>query len=143
MPEPHKAKQARQTVAYTDGSAYPNPGGDGGWAVVFEDGRELFDSAKETTNNRMEIAAVIAAVNAGATVIHTDSMYVVGTITLGWKRRKNNDLWDQLDEALQGHRVEIVHVKGHNGTVLNERADELAAEARLSVGKEGPFEHLR
>ncbi len=102
---------------------------------MFEDGRELSGSDTKTTNNRMEIAAVTAAVEAGATVIYTDSMYVVGTLTLGWKRRKNHDMWVALDEKLKNLQVEIIHIKGHNGDLFNERADQLAGEARLLAGR--------
>lgn len=119
-------------IAYTDGSAWPNPNGIGGWAVVFEDGRELSGRVDEgASNNRMEIQAVIEAICHGATVIYSDSMYVVGTLMNGWKRRANHDLWEDMDKVF-GPDIALIHVKGHAGNPFNERADVLAAEARLA-----------
>ncbi len=100
----------------------------------------------ETTNNRMELQAAIAALSAlkrpCKVVLHTDSQYVKGGITgwiFGWKKNgwrtadkkpvKNVDLWQALDEAIRRHEIEWRWVKGHAGNELNERADELAREA--------------
>ena len=119
-------------MAHTDGSVFPNPDGVGGWAVVLEDGRELSGRDECATNNRMEIRAVIEAMQAGATEIHCDSTYVTGIINKGWKRKANHDLWAEFD-LVRGPSVVFEYVKGHDGNPANERADVLAGEARLSA----------
>ncbi|MDX1460686.1 MAG: ribonuclease HI [Xanthomonadales bacterium] len=133
---------------YTDGACSGNPG-PGGWGAVLLFGRhrrELSGGARETTNNRMEMTAVIRGIEAlkrRCTVhIHTDSVYVMKGMTEwlpNWKARnwrtsgrkpvKNVDLWQQLDEVLAGHEVHWHWVKGHSGVAENERADELARRA--------------
>lgn len=130
---------------YTDGACRGNPG-PGGWGAVLiagEHRKELHGGAEETTNNRMEMQAVIEALNAlkkGQSVaLYTDSKYVMDGITKwidNWKNRgwktaakkpvKNQDLWMALDEARARHDVRWFWVRGHNGNVGNERADELA-----------------
>ena len=130
---------------YTDGACKGNPGA-GGWGVLLESGgreKELFGGETLTTNNRMELTAVIRALDSlkrPCTVqLHTDSKYVQQGITEwihNWKRRgwrtadkkpvKNDDLWRQLDELAQQHDIEWLWVKGHAGHVGNERADMLA-----------------
>lgn len=134
---------------YTDGACSGNPG-PGGWGSVLLWGdhrRELSGGERQTTNNRMEMRAVIAALGAlktpSAVNIHTDSTYVMKGITEWlpqWKRRnwrtasrqpvKNVDLWQQLEAALQPHQVKWIWVRGHSGVPENERADELA---RLAI----------
>jgi ribonuclease HI len=130
---------------YADGACKGNPG-PGGWGVLLQSGphtKELYGGERLTTNNRMELTAVIRALEAlkrPSTVrIHTDSQYVQKGITewiRNWKRRgwrtaertpvKNEDLWRRLDELAAAHRVEWIWVKGHAGHVGNERADRLA-----------------
>jgi ribonuclease HI len=137
-------------LAFTDGACSGNPG-PGGWGVLLQarDGdtvvreRELSGGEARTTNNRMELMAAIAALEAlerpADIVIVTDSNYVRGGITQwmqGWKRNgwktadrkpvKNEDLWRRLNEAASRHRVDWQWVKGHAGHEENERADALA-----------------
>ncbi len=123
-------------LVYADGSCIGNPGR-GGWGVVIvePDGvrRELCGSDPNTTNNRMEITAAIEALRAlepGADVtLRSDSQYVVNTMTQGWKRRMNQDLWTLLDTEVAKRRVKFEWVMGHAGDPLNDRADELARTA--------------
>ncbi|MCH8168120.1 MAG: ribonuclease HI [Proteobacteria bacterium] len=150
--------------AYTDGACSGNPG-PGGWGVVLEarDGealvksRELSGAEPETTNNRMEMMAAIAALEAlerpSVITVVTDSTYVKDGITgwiHGWKRNgwknsakkpvKNADLWKRLDTAQARHQVKWEWIKGHAGHQQNERADELARaeiKALKARGKSG------
>ena len=137
---------------YTDGACKGNPG-PGGWGAVLEyDGeeKELYGGERVTTNNRMELTAVIEALAAlkrpCRIVLHTDSQYVQKGITewlRGWKARgwrtaskepvKNVDLWKKLDEAVQDHHIRWVWVKGHSGHDGNERADALANKGVASL----------
>ncbi|MCA3630982.1 MAG: ribonuclease HI [Methylobacterium sp.] len=133
---------------WTDGACSGNPG-PGGWGAILIYGevqKEMSGAEPETTNNRMELQAAIAALSAlkrpCKVILHTDSQYVKGGITgwiFGWKKNgwrtadkkpvKNVDLWQALDEAIRRHEIEWRWVKGHAGSELNERADELAREA--------------
>ena len=135
-------------VVYTDGACSGNPG-PGGWgSVLMYNGhrRELSGGEKQTTNNRMELMAAIAALEtlkrSCSVELHTDSTYVMKGISewiANWKARgwktaakkpvKNVDLWQRLDEAASRHRVDWRWVKGHAGVAENERADELARNA--------------
>jgi len=130
---------------YADGACKGNPGR-GGWGVILisgEDRKELRGGVPSTTNNRMELTAVIeglAALKGRARVrVYTDSQYVQKGISQwihDWKRRgwrtaakepvKNVDLWQRLEELARGHEVEWHWVKGHAGHPENERADALA-----------------
>jgi len=128
---------------YTDGSCSGNPG-PGGWgALVIENGveREMFGCQPHTTNNHMEVMAVIeglAAIPAGAAVtIHSDSTYVINTMTKNWKRNANQDLWPRLDALVAERKVGWEWVKGHNGHPLNEKADRLAVSAMMSLANGG------
>ena len=134
-----------EVIIYTDGACDPNPG-PGGWAAVLRSGtheKVLTGHELRTTNNRMELQAVIAALTAlkkpSRVMLHTDSTYVQKGVTEyleRWKARRwqtagkkavaNQDLWQALDEALQRHQIEWVWVKGHAGEPLNERVDRLA-----------------
>jgi len=130
---------------YADGACKGNPG-PGGWGVILRSGsheRELHGGEAQTTNNRMELTAVIQGLRAlkgpSEVRVYTDSQYVQKGISEwihAWKRRgwrtadkkpvKNVDLWQALDEAARAHRVEWHWVKGHAGHPENERADALA-----------------
>jgi ribonuclease HI len=141
-------------IIHTDGACKGNPG-PGGWGVLLQSGehsRELFGGERQTTNNRMELMAVIQALSAlkrpCRVEIHLDSEYVRKGITewiKGWKAKgwrtaskqpvKNADLWQQLDELVQncGHDLSWHWVKGHAGNAGNERADALANQGVESV----------
>lgn len=132
---------------YTDGACKGNPG-PGGWGALLKSGgteKELFGGELGTTNNRMELMAVIQALQAlkrpCQVTLHADSQYVLKGITewlAGWKAKgwktaakqpvKNVDLWQQLDEVVStsGHKIDWRWVRGHNGDPGNERADGLA-----------------
>jgi cyclic pyranopterin phosphate synthase len=119
---------------YTDGACLGNPGA-GGWAAVVVDGgskRVLSGGEKETTNNRMEIMAVIKGLASAPTgrgvKVYSDSQYVLNTMTKGWKRNRNNDLWDKLDAEVSKRRVKWEWVRGHAGHPLNEEADRAAVQ---------------
>ncbi len=132
---------------YTDGACSGNPG-PGGWGVLMISGKhkkEIFGGDADTTNNRMEMMAVIEALkalkNPSDVKLYTDSKYVLQGITEwmeGWKTRnwknaakkpvKNQDLWQEIDSLIQKHSIEFIWVKGHAGDPGNERADFLARQ---------------
>ncbi|MCQ2156809.1 MAG: ribonuclease HI [Bacteroidales bacterium] len=127
----------RQTIfLYTDGAASGNPG-PGGYGVVLKCGdlrKELSGGFALTTNNRMEMLAVIKGLESirwpGAKVeVFSDSSYVVNTMTQGWKRKKNHDLWDRLDSLCTRFEVTFHWLKGHAGHPENERCDAMAVAA--------------
>ena len=123
---------------YTDG-AYAPTRNKGGWAfIVIKDNKKIHSSyfgEENTTNNRMEIQAVIEAIiwarenKLTKIEIFTDSMYVIGTMSKNWKRNKNHDLWEILDELVLNMTISWNHVKGHEGDRYNELCDALAVEA--------------
>ena len=137
--------EATEVQVYADGACRGNPG-PGGWGVWLKSGeheKELWGGARETTNNRMELTAVIEALASlkrrCRVVIHTDSQYVRNGITAwihNWKARgwrtadgkpvKNVELWTELDRLNAQHDVHWRWVKGHAGNAGNERADSLA-----------------
>jgi ribonuclease HI len=139
---------------FTDGACSGNPG-PGGWGAILRakgSEKELSGAEADTTNNRMELMAVIAAMEAlkrpCAVTITTDSQYVMKGMTEwldGWKRKnwrtankkpvKNVDLWQRLDAAIQSHQVDWQWVRGHDGHPENERADQLAVAARETLKK--------
>ncbi|HIN38491.1 MAG TPA: ribonuclease HI [Dehalococcoidia bacterium] len=126
--------RSNEIVIHTDGACKGNPG-PGGWGAVIEQNGgqvKLSGSEPQTTNNRMEMTAVIKgleAVDASANVlISSDSTYVINTMTKGWKRKANQDLWDQLDRLIGSRNVSWRWVRGHNGDRGNELADALATK---------------
>ncbi|MFB5192299.1 ribonuclease HI [Alicyclobacillus fastidiosus] len=140
---------AKEVVVYTDGACSKNPG-PGGWAAVLKYGehiREVSGGEEHTTNQRMEIMAVIGALQAlkqpCEVVVYSDSAYVVNCFQQkwyvnwqknGWRNSKgdavqNRDLWEALLAAMEPHQVQLKKVKGHAGVAWNERCDELARAA--------------
>jgi ribonuclease HI len=137
-----------EVTIYTDGACEGNPGPGGYAAIVDRKGRrrELTGSEPRTTNNRMELLAVITGLRSleepSAVKVVTDSQYVANGMKSwihnwrrkGWKTAsgtpvKNRDLWEELDELSRKHRVRWEWIRGHNGHPENERADTLAREA--------------
>ncbi len=141
---------------YTDGACKGNPG-PGGWgALIVADGteRELFGGEPQTTNNRMELLAVIRALEAvppdAVLAVHTDSQYVQKGISewvANWQRRgwrtadrkpvKNADLWRELVQLSEPRQIDWRWVRGHNGHPGNERADQLANRGVPATGSPG------
>ena len=126
---------------YTDGSCIVNPG-PGGWAaIIVEDGSEraVHGRQEKTTNNRMEMMAVIKGLEAvpesSEVAVFSDSQYVVNTMTRDWKRKANQDLWARLDAEKRKRSVKWEWVRGHAGHPMNEKADALAnREAHIEDG---------
>ncbi len=134
-----------QLIIYTDGSARGNPG-PGGYGAILQWGtvrKEISQGYRKTTNNRMELMAVIAALesltreNVDVT-IYSDSSYVVDAVEKGWvfnwvkkgfKDKKNPDLWKRFLESYKKHKIKFVWVKGHAENPMNNRCDELATMA--------------
>ena len=133
---------------FTDGACKGNPG-PGGWGVLLRKGpheKELSGGEADTTNNRMEMTAVLQGLNAliepCEVTLYSDSKYVIDGMTKwihGWKKRgwvnaskkpvRNADLWHDLIEAAAPHRITWEWVKGHSGHIENERVDRLASDA--------------
>lgn len=138
----------QKVEVFTDGACRGNPG-PGGWGALLRfkgQQKELKGAEANTTNNRMELMAAISALEALKRPCHveitTDSQYVKNGVNLwmvNWKKKgwrtaankpvKNQDLWQRLDQALQGHQVEWHWVKGHSGHTENEWVDQLANDA--------------
>ena len=131
-----------KTTIVVDGSCSGNPG-PGGWAAILLHGeaeKVISGGAAMTTNNRMELTAVIAALRAlkrpCEVVVVTDSEYVRLALTDG-KMKANGDLVEEARRLAAGHAIEVQRVDGHAGHLLNERADRLAVEARKRVVEMG------
>lgn len=135
-------KGMRNYECYTDG-AYSSARNQGGIGVVFiRNGEKVFEYSKgfkDTTNNRMEIGAALAVLKSikvpvDSITIYTDSMYVIGCATLGWKRKKNVSLWEVFDKEFERvsklcPNIKFQHVKGHAENKWNNYVDKLAVAA--------------
>ena len=153
MPTDSEPASAAPVEIWTDGGCKPNPG-PGGWAAVLRFRgveRELCGAEPATTNNRMELTAAAAALEAlkrpAVVIVHTDSEYVKNGITrwhTGWVRKnwrsaagdpvKNYDLWQRLLAAAAPHSITWLWVRGHSGDAMNDRVDRLATQARDDLG---------
>lgn len=129
-------KNRKPVEMYTDGACSGNPG-PGGWCAILRwNGHERVVSGGEpsTTNNRMELTAVIEGLlclkKPCKVTVYTDSQYVIGLMTQGWKRKANLDLLSDLDALCAVHDVTFEYVRGHAGHPLNERADRIACAER-------------
>ncbi len=150
------ASEMPTVTIYTDGACKGNPG-PGGWGAVFlynEEIEDFFGGEAQTTNNRMEMMAVIKSLEALPRTcqveLYTDSMYVRDGLNkwmINWKKNgwltadkkpvKNQDLWQEMDLLQQKHKITWHWVKGHSGDVHNERADDLARSAIVSLQMKG------
>lgn len=145
-----------KVIIYTDGACSGNPGHGGYAAIVIEEGkaREVVGAEKSTTNNRMEMMAVISALESlrqnRSSVVHSDSAYVVNAYNENWvtkwKRNgwktasgesvKNIDLWQRLDNLKEKYNVQFIKVKGHSDNEYNNRCDKLAVDAIKNADKD-------
>lgn len=128
-----------ENILYTDGSCIGNPG-PGGWGAIIVTANEkisLSGGEAETTNNKMEITAVIKGLEyfpeKSLVKIFTDSEYVINTMTKNWKRNTNLKLWTRLDILVANRKVDWNWVKGHSGNELNEEADSLAKQEAKKI----------
>ncbi len=143
----------KKVEIYTDGACSGNPGA-GGWGTILVFNgheKELSGGEADTTNNRMEMMAVIEGLKAlkepCEVTLTSDSQYVCNAITKGWAKSwkknnwiksdktqaKNSDLWEEILKLLDIHKVNIVWVRGHNGHPYNERCDKLAVEQSKKI----------
>ena len=142
-----------EITLYTDGAASGNPG-PGGFGVVLKSGiyrKELSMGFRKTTNNRMELLAVIVGLEAlklpdNVVTVYSDSKYVVDAVEKGWlfdwekkdfKGKKNPDLWKRFLEVYRKHKVRFIWIKGHADIPENERCDRLAVAAGAGAVAEG------
>lgn len=145
----------KDVIVYTDGACSGNPGPGGFGAILFygDHRKEISGGEKDTTNNRMEILAVIKALEVlkepCKVNVHSDSAYVVNCFEQGWiynwmkngwKNSKkqpveNQDLWQQLWQLMQKHKVSYTKVKGHSDNEFNNRCDELARQAITQLAR--------
>ena len=132
--EPNMEEQPiRKILIYTDGSCLKNPG-KGGWAFIFinknNDEIHMSDYEENTTNNRMEMKAVIEGLkfleNNEKCIIYSDSLLVINCATNKWKRKSNLDLWKEYDKVSINKTIEFNWIKGHSGNEYNEKVDKMA-----------------
>jgi ribonuclease HI len=125
------------SIIYTDGSCAVKTTKKGGWAfVTFEDSKEwcVKGGERNTTNNRMELAAVIEALrftHHTNLTIYSDSLLTINCASGLWKRKKNKDLWDEYDKQSKEKKINYLWVKAHNGDKYNEIVDKLAKSESL------------
>lgn len=148
----NSAKTDNKIHIYTDGACLGNPGRGGYGAILIyrHHKKEVSGNEKDTTNNRMELRAVIEGLRtlkkSSEIIIYTDSKYVMDGITqwiIGWKKNgwrtadrkpvKNSDLWQELDLEVNKHKIEWIWVKGHSGNHYNELVDVLAKNAAMQL----------
>ena len=148
VPRNHDISRLEVIEIHTDGACNGTPG-PGGWAaIVVENGsrRSLHGRQERTTNNRMEMLAVIKGLEgvpeSSKVTVFSDSQYVVNTMTRDWKRRANRDLWKRLDAEVDKRDVAWEWVRGHSGNVLNEEADALATQEAGTTGADVRSERL-
>nr|WP_317427962.1 ribonuclease H [uncultured Blautia sp.] len=131
-------------LVYTDGGCAFNPGGPGGCAAVILNRKtgertELSESYQCTTNNRMEVMAVIIAMEKipekSVVLVYSDSQYVIKTMEGYFRKKKNVDLWQRMDQVCRGKKIEWRWVKGHNGNPENECCDRLCTQAMQRIKK--------
>ncbi|MCX8075335.1 MAG: ribonuclease HI [Clostridia bacterium] len=145
--------QTKKVIIYTDGACSGNPGPGGYGAILFYDGnrKEISGGETETTNNKMEMMAVIKALELLKfpcnVEVYSDSSYVVDSIEKGWvyswrknnwiksnkEKAKNIDLWEKILEYMRIHSIKFIKVKGHSDNEFNNRCDELARNAIKSL----------
>ena len=160
---PSETERSEEIIIYTDGACTGNPGPGGYGTVILNSSNriELSGGYRMTTNNRMELTAIIqglASLKTPSRVrLYSDSKYVVDAITKGWAKKwrargwikydgapaKNPDLWARLLDLLEFHDVHLIWVKGHAGTIENERCDQLAVAAarRSNLPPDVGYEH--
>ena len=133
-----KETKMPEFIVYTDGGCAVNPGGPGGVGVVIvnmktDEVQEISRGFRSTTNNRMEMMAVITALQSVPETcsirLYSDSQYVLNCMSNMWQKRKNTDLWEIIDQAAKKKDLDLRWVKGHNGDEYNERCDALATMA--------------
>jgi ribonuclease HI len=129
-------------VIHTDGSCLKNPGGPGGWAFLLEEHGErallVSGGNRSTTNNRMELQAVVEALivsNCSCCTIYSDSQLTIKCAKGDWKRKSNMDLWSAFEDASVGKTIEWIWVKGHSGDLRNDIVDVAARQEAKNICK--------
>lgn len=128
------------SIIYTDGSCLKNPNGPGGWAFCIVNNDDTYScmsgSDANTTNNRMELTAIIEALNMiqeKECIIYTDSLLTLNCAQNIWKRKANLDLWIKYDKLSKNRKINYQWVKAHNGNKYNEIVDSLAYKAAKNI----------